>query len=54
MSKKYKTEGGQGGRRGHSNMVHYEGTEEVKLRSKHVRRNQDKKIERKAKQGDLD
>lgn len=54
MSKKYKTEGGQGGRRGHSNMVHYEGTEEVKQRSKQVRRRKDKQIARKAKQGDLD
>ena len=28
---KFKTEGGQGGRRGHSNMTHYERTEILKL-----------------------
>ncbi len=44
MSEKHKTEGGQGGRKGHSNMVHYEGTLEVKERSKKLRRRQDKEI----------
>lgn len=54
MSTKHKTEGGSGGRKGHSNMTHYEGTEEVKRRSKRVRRDQDKQLIRKAKQEDLD
>lgn len=54
MSKKYKTEGGQGGRKGHSNMTHYEGTEEIKQHSKKVRRHKDKEIAQKAKQGDSD
>ena len=42
MAKKYKVEGGQGGKRGHSNMTHWETTEEIKERSKVLRRQQGK------------
>ncbi len=38
-----KTEGGSGGKRGHSNMIHYEGTEIIKKQSKKRRRLNDKK-----------
>jgi hypothetical protein len=54
MSNKIKTEGGQGGKKGHSNMVHWGGTEEIKKHTKRIRRHQDKEIARKAKQGDSD
>ena len=37
-TKMIKTEGGQGGRRGHSNMTHWTGTEEIKAVSKKARR----------------
>jgi len=40
--KKEKTEGGQGGKKGHSNMVHYDGTAQVKKRAKTIRRQNDK------------
>jgi hypothetical protein len=53
MSKKFKTEGGQGGNKGHSNMVHWGGTEEIKKRAKRIRRHQDKEAARKAKQGEV-
>lgn len=44
MSTGYKkTEGGQGGKRGHSNMIHWDGTEEIKRRTKKKRREHDKK-----------
>ena len=33
-----KTEGGQGGKLGHSNMTHWTGTEEIKWRTKRRRR----------------
>ena len=39
-----KTEGGQGGKRGHSNMTHWEGTEIVKEKSKRARRQVDRAI----------
>jgi len=33
-----RTRGGQGGKKGHSNMAHYEGTEEIKrAHKKHLR-----------------
>jgi hypothetical protein len=35
---KLKSEGGQGGKRGHSNMVHYAKTEEVKKAARRQRR----------------
>ena len=41
---KEKTEGGQGGKKGHSNMTHWDQTEVIKKRSKRVRRQNDKKI----------
>jgi len=41
-----KTEGGQGGKRGHSNMCHWTGTEEIKEFSKKSRRNEDRKVAR--------
>jgi len=43
-----KIEGGQGGKRGHSNMTHWTGTEEIKQATKKLRRRQSKKIEREA------
>lgn len=43
-----KTEGGQGGRLGHSNMAHWDGTEIIKEKSKKARRLQDKSIAQKA------
>lgn len=44
--KKYwgKTEGGSGGKRGHSNMEHWERTENVKNGSRKARRMQDKAV----------
>jgi len=43
MSSGYsKTEGGH--KRGHSNCVHWDGTEEIKIRSKRKRRQQSKKL----------
>ena len=41
---KIKSEGGQGGRRGHSNMSHWTGTEEIKEASRKRRRLDSKKI----------
>ena len=38
---KHKTEGGQGGKRGHSNMTHWTRTEEIKAMSKKARRQVD-------------
>lgn len=37
-----RTEGGSGGRRGHSNMAHYDKTAEVKRMSRKARRTNDK------------
>lgn len=37
-----KSEAGQGGRKGHSNMAHWQKTAEVKADSKRIRRNNDK------------
>ena len=39
---KNKTEAGQGGRLGHSNMEHWEYTEEIKIASRKLRRLQTK------------
>ena len=43
---KIKAEGGQGGKRGHSNMVHYAKTEEVKRAARRQRREDGKKSAR--------
>jgi len=40
--KERKTEGGSGGKRGHSNMDHWDGTEIIKRRTKKRRRQQDR------------
>jgi hypothetical protein len=45
-----KVEGGSGGKRGHSNMAHWEYTEEIKRRSRKARRQVTKVLEREAKQ----
>lgn len=45
-----KIEGGSGSKRGHSNMVHWEYTEEIKQRSRKARRRAAKALERDAKQ----
>ena len=42
-----KLEGGQGGKRGHSNMSHWVGTEEIKHDCRKARRQHGKKIIRK-------
>lgn len=44
---KYKIEGGK--KRGHSQMCHYDYTETIKRKTKKLRRQQSKKIEREAK-----
>lgn len=44
-----KIEGGQGGKRGHSRMSHWTGTEEIKAATKKLRRKESKKLEREAK-----
>jgi len=43
-----KTEGGQGGKLGHSNMTHWDGTEIIKTTTKKARRQVDKQLARKA------
>jgi len=43
-SKKYRHPGGSGGKRGHSNMSHWEPTEHVKEASRKARRNEDKDV----------
>jgi len=43
-----KTEGGQGGKRGHSNMSHWMPTEDLKRESNKIRRLADKKTIREA------
>jgi hypothetical protein len=45
-----KIEGGNGGKRGHSNMVHWEYTEEINRRSRKARRQTARALEHKAKQ----
>jgi len=45
-----KIESGSGGKRGHSNMVHWEYTEEIKQRSRKARRRAAKSFERDARQ----
>jgi hypothetical protein len=45
-----KVEGGSGGKRGHSNMVHWEYTEEIKQRSRKARRRAAKTLECEARQ----
>ena len=42
--KERKTEGGSGGKRGHSNMCHWDYTEEIKREANKRRRQQDKQI----------
>jgi hypothetical protein len=42
--KKHKTEGGQGGKRGHSGMDHWATTEEIKDATRRARRQIGKKI----------
>jgi hypothetical protein len=44
-----KLEGGQGGKKGHSQMSHWTGTEEIKVETKKGRRAEDKRLEREAK-----
>jgi hypothetical protein len=44
--RKMKTEGGSGGKRGHSNMTHWDYTEEIKRRSRKARRAQGTTLER--------
>jgi hypothetical protein len=43
-----KVEGGSGGKRGHSNMAHWDYTEEIKKRSRKARRRAAKVLEREA------
>ncbi len=43
-----KIEGGSGGKRGHSNMTHWDYTEEIKRRSRKLRRVEAKALERAA------
>lgn len=45
-----KIDGGSGGKRGHSNMTHWEYTGEIKRRSRKARRQAGKTLERQAKQ----
>lgn len=45
---KYKVEGGQGGKKGHSNMTHWEHTEDIKRKVKSKRRMQGKEMCREA------
>ena len=40
-----KTEAGQGGKLGRSNMSHYEGSKDLKIRSKRQRRHEARQIE---------
>lgn len=47
----YKIEGGQGGKRGHSNMSHWDKTEIIKADTKILRRNHGKNVCRNAKFG---
>jgi len=44
--RKLKIEGGSGGKRGHSNMTHWEYTEEIKRAARKARRAEAKGIER--------
>ena len=44
-----KTEGGSGGKRGHSNMEHFAYTHEVKEGARRARRADDKEVARRAK-----
>jgi hypothetical protein len=46
-----KIEGGSGGKRGHSNITHWEYTEEIKQRSRKARRQAAKLVGREAKHG---
>ena len=41
---KQKIEGGQGGRRGHSNMCHWDYTEDIKAATRKLRRAQAKRL----------
>jgi hypothetical protein len=42
LGRHQKVEGGQGGKRGHSNMAHWITTEEIKKSTRHIRRIQAK------------
>lgn len=42
FAKNFKTEGGQGGKRGHSGMAHYMHTEEIKAIARKLRRRADR------------
>ena len=46
MSLGARTRGGQGGKKGHSNMAHWEGTEEIKIAHKKHLLHDSKKIVR--------
>ncbi len=48
MAYKIKTEGGSGGKRGHSGMTHWDETEYIKLASTKARRKADKTLARRA------
>lgn len=50
-SYKHRTEGGSGGKRGHSNMEHREYTEEIQRAAKSDRRHNDARILHDAKRG---
>lgn len=47
-----KTEGGSGGKRGHSNMTHHDKTEFIKVSCKKTRRVNDRKVNHAAKSGE--
>lgn len=49
LLKHYKTEGGQGGKRGHSNMCHWVTTEEIKEATRRLRRREAKEVIEEAK-----
>jgi len=44
LMRHHKTEGGQGGKRGHSNMCHWVTTDEIKDATRHLRRREEKQI----------
>ncbi len=45
-AKSFKTTGGSGGKKGHSNMVHWTFTEEIKVIAKKARRMADRALSR--------
>lgn len=50
-TRKTKTEGGSGGKKGHSNMTHWTTTEEIKDSTRKARRAEAKELERHARMG---